>query len=54
MFACDLEPAGAKLKFSKSGRVERIGSQAITGGDRPDLFEPAFGTLTLRDSDGAI
>ena len=50
----DFGPAAAKLKLAERGVIEGIGGQAIRVGDGADLLEPALGTFTLRDGDGAV
>src|SRR5262249_51058046 len=47
-------PPAAQLELAERREVERIGGEAIAVGDRADRFEPALGTLVLRDGDGAV
>jgi hypothetical protein len=54
VLACALVPSTAKLELAKCRGVERICGEAITVGDRADLFEPALGTLGLCDRNGAV
>ncbi len=43
-----------KFKLAERGVVERIGGEPIAVGNAANLFEPALGTLALRDGDGTV
>jgi hypothetical protein len=54
VFACNLVPSKAMLKFAQRGEVERVGREAITVGNSVDFFEPTLGALVQRDRDSTI
>ncbi len=53
-FGRGLTPPAAKVKLTERRVVKWVGGEVIAVGERTDLFEPALGSLKLRNGDGTI
>ena len=54
MVARGLAIAAAQLELTERGRIKGIVCKTIAIGDRAELLEPSFGTVTLTDGNRAI